>query len=208
MTEKKQLSLKQKQQIEREKIILNTAEEVLIEQGYYHTNMEEIARRVGIAKGTLYLHFAKKEELVFALVEPKLSAFLQTIEEIKQMGVPSDEKLKRILEKEMAGAFFQFVMKSYPDMAAVFQEERGIKIQTVLQDIVQGISALLDEGKKEGTIDEDIPTELMAHTFMNLFDPHVYKVSVEAGTISKADFIQYTSKMFFKGIQTRKENDE
>lgn len=54
-------SLKEKQRKERELLILEAAEEVMIEKGYHETSMEEIAARVGIAKGTVYLHFPSKE---------------------------------------------------------------------------------------------------------------------------------------------------
>ncbi|TMC17177.1 MAG: helix-turn-helix transcriptional regulator, partial [Chloroflexi bacterium] len=50
-------SLKEKQRREREELIIQAAEEVLQEKGYYETSMDEIAARVGIAKGTIYTHF-------------------------------------------------------------------------------------------------------------------------------------------------------
>ncbi len=69
------LTLKERQREEREHFILHEAEKVLIEKGYYNTSMDEIATRVGVAKGTLYLHFKTKDELVFSIVEPKLQSF-------------------------------------------------------------------------------------------------------------------------------------
>ena len=42
-------SLKEKQRQEREALILQAAEEVLMEKGYYETSIDEIAARVGIA---------------------------------------------------------------------------------------------------------------------------------------------------------------
>ncbi|MFL5699301.1 MAG: helix-turn-helix domain-containing protein, partial [Ktedonobacteraceae bacterium] len=58
-------TLKERQRQEREALILQAAEEVLIEKGYHEMSMDEIAARVGISKGTVYLHFASKEDLVF-----------------------------------------------------------------------------------------------------------------------------------------------
>src|SRR5450759_1771466 len=73
-------SLKEKQRQEREALILQAAEEVLMEKGYHETSIDEIASRVGIAKGTVYLHFARKEDLVIALFERDLEKFLQLVE--------------------------------------------------------------------------------------------------------------------------------
>ncbi len=68
-------SLKERQRQERAALILQAAEEVLAEKGYHETSMDEIAARVGVAKGTVYLHFPSKEDLVFALFEQELVIF-------------------------------------------------------------------------------------------------------------------------------------
>src|SRR5437762_11119399 len=75
-------SLKEKQRQEREALILQAAEEVLAEKGYYETSMDEIAALVGVAKGTVYLHFPSKEDLVVAILTRDLQNLLQAIETI------------------------------------------------------------------------------------------------------------------------------
>ncbi len=50
-------SHRERQRAEREVLILNEAERVLSEHGYHELIMEQLADRVGIAKGTIYLHF-------------------------------------------------------------------------------------------------------------------------------------------------------
>ncbi len=75
-------SLKEKQRQEREALILQAAEEVLAEKGYHETSMDEIAARVGIAKGTVYLHFPSKEDLVVALFEGNIQKMAQEVEVI------------------------------------------------------------------------------------------------------------------------------
>ena len=74
-------SLKERQRKERADLILQAAEEVLSERGYHEMSIDEIAARVGIAKGTVYLHFASKEDLVFALFEREVQTFAQKTEE-------------------------------------------------------------------------------------------------------------------------------
>src|SRR5258708_30382160 len=74
-------SLKERQRQEREDLILQAAEEILTEKGYYETSMDEIAARVGVAKGTLYLHFPGKEDLVFALFNREVETFTQLVQQ-------------------------------------------------------------------------------------------------------------------------------
>src|SRR5713226_1799238 len=74
------VSLKEKQRQEREALILQVAEEVLLEKGYHEASIDEIASRVGIAKGTVYLHFPSKEDLVVAIFERDMQQLLQYID--------------------------------------------------------------------------------------------------------------------------------
>lgn len=51
--------------------ILGAARELVAAAGV-HTTMEDIARRAGVAVGTLYRHFSAKEDLIAAVVEDSI----------------------------------------------------------------------------------------------------------------------------------------
>ncbi|MDJ0522979.1 MAG: helix-turn-helix domain-containing protein [Planctomycetota bacterium] len=51
----------------RERLILRTAEAMVAERGYLGMNMDRIAEATEYSKGTIYQHFANKEEIVAAL---------------------------------------------------------------------------------------------------------------------------------------------
>ena len=71
-------SLKDRQREERERLILEAAEELLAEKGYHEMSIDEIATRVGVSKGTVYLHFPSKEELVLAQLVRGMQRFIQS----------------------------------------------------------------------------------------------------------------------------------
>ena len=48
--------------------LLAAAVELFVERGFAATRLEDVARRAGVSKGTLYLYFANKEELFKAMV--------------------------------------------------------------------------------------------------------------------------------------------
>lgn len=48
--------------------ILDAAAELLVAWGYRRVTIDEVARRAGIGKGTVYLHFASKERLFLTVV--------------------------------------------------------------------------------------------------------------------------------------------
>ena len=61
------LSRKQREIATREQLILDTAQNILHEQGYSHLTMERIAEATEYSKGTIYNHFSSKEDMVCSL---------------------------------------------------------------------------------------------------------------------------------------------
>jgi len=64
----------------RENLIAAALEEFLA-QGFQAARIEDIARRAGIGKGSVYLHFANKEELFAAVVETGVAHRIEQAEE-------------------------------------------------------------------------------------------------------------------------------
>jgi TetR/AcrR family transcriptional regulator len=53
--------------------LLAAALQLFVEKGFAATRAEEVARRAGVSKGTLFLYFASKEELFKAVVRENIS---------------------------------------------------------------------------------------------------------------------------------------
>lgn len=60
--------------------LLDAALALFGEQGYRATTLEEVARRAGVSKGTVYLYFASKDDLFRAMVEKNVIALLELAE--------------------------------------------------------------------------------------------------------------------------------
>lgn len=61
------LTRKEREIREREELILSAAQSLIHEHGYNYLSMERVAERVEYSKGTIYNHFASKEDLVCSL---------------------------------------------------------------------------------------------------------------------------------------------
>ncbi len=53
--------------------LIEAALELFVEKGFAATRVEEVAKRAGVSKGTLFLYFSSKEELFKAVVRENLS---------------------------------------------------------------------------------------------------------------------------------------
>lgn len=60
--------------------ILAAAQEVFAEYGFHRAKVETIAERASVAKGTVYLYFTSKKELLTALMEDRMSRLARLIE--------------------------------------------------------------------------------------------------------------------------------
>lgn len=62
------ISRKQREFQAREELILDHARDLLRAKGYMGLNLDELAEQIEYSKGTIYLHFASKEDLLLGVV--------------------------------------------------------------------------------------------------------------------------------------------
>ena len=66
--------------LERRREILDAAERLFRDQPSALASMDELARAAGVAKGTLYLYFPSKEEVLIALHERNMAGFFEKLQ--------------------------------------------------------------------------------------------------------------------------------
>jgi AcrR family transcriptional regulator len=59
------------------KAILDAAERVFADSGVSAARVQDIASRAGLAVGTFYNHFEQKEDVLFALLDERMTGFLE-----------------------------------------------------------------------------------------------------------------------------------
>jgi AcrR family transcriptional regulator len=77
--------------------LLEAALALFVEKGYTATRTEEVARRAGVSKGTLYLYYPSKEELFKAVVRHNLSSLIAEGEELASQFTGSSSELLSLL---------------------------------------------------------------------------------------------------------------
>lgn len=205
-----QLSLKERQRKEREGLILTTAQEVFLEKGFHDTSMDEIAARVGIAKGTVYLHFPGKEELVIAILERDVQSFLQEIDAI----INSDKyatpraKLEVVLTYMHTGLFKKHAqllstMYSGVDLKRKIMEQ-GCAMHELWNGVVTRMTTLLEQGKAADELDSSIPTQVMLITIFGIFSPRSYQNLLLDDSMSSDEIAKHLVRVCFDGITLHK----
>ena len=62
---------KEQEKLARKQDILEAGLQLFAEKDFHEVTVDEIAERVGLSKGTLYLYFKNKEDLFFSIVQDK-----------------------------------------------------------------------------------------------------------------------------------------
>ncbi|MCA9681858.1 MAG: TetR/AcrR family transcriptional regulator [Myxococcales bacterium] len=75
--------------------ILAAASERFVAKGYRETSMDEIAAAVGVAKGTLYLYFPKKIDLLIACSAKEKLELMPMVMSLFQPGLSAEQRLKQ-----------------------------------------------------------------------------------------------------------------
>jgi AcrR family transcriptional regulator len=83
---------------ERPAEILEAALAVFADRGYAATRMEDIARRAGVTKGTIYLYFESKDAVFRSLVQESIGKTIGgLLTAVSQYEGPSSDLLQRVL---------------------------------------------------------------------------------------------------------------
>jgi TetR/AcrR family transcriptional regulator, regulator of autoinduction and epiphytic fitness len=197
-----ELSLKDRQRQMRENAILESANRLLAEKGYQGMTMEELATRVGIAKGSLYQHFKSKEELISAALVSfmdQISNYIDTLPSTQ----PAIERIKLTCRKALILRF----QDGFPDILGVRSlVKESLPCHPVYvassERLVVAMAGLFDIAKKQGDVASDIPTELLVHaTIGRMREPEVDPLIAE-GRLQPESVVDFLVQMFLGGVVT------
>jgi AcrR family transcriptional regulator len=85
--------------------ILDAMERLLARYGYKKTTIDDLAREVGIGKGTVYLHFPSKEEVALCSIDRVVARVRDRLRAIAGSGGPAAGRLREMLRARVLMRF-------------------------------------------------------------------------------------------------------
>jgi AcrR family transcriptional regulator len=95
---KKRPATRQERAGERRDAILGAALDEFSERGFAAARLDDVAKRAGVAKGTIYLHFRDKEHLFQEIVRAMLAPLVGSLEALGHSDLPMRELGEQIVE--------------------------------------------------------------------------------------------------------------
>jgi len=137
--------------------IMEAAESIFAEKGFYLATVEEIAQKADLGKGTIYLHFENKRGLFLSIIERKLDILLKRIEEGIKEGDSPAEKIRlateihfKFLEKNRN--FFKIIHIFSNQFKKGMGEELFKKVVVKNSRYLEILQTLIEQATKEKEI--------------------------------------------------------
>jgi AcrR family transcriptional regulator len=163
------LSRRERDRLRRETLILDAAEDLLLAHGYLGLNLDRLAERVEYSKGTLYNHFATKEDILLALASRNLAERVRlferaaafegrTRERILAIGIADDVLAERgsapfqIMQMAKTPSLWEKTDPTRRQESARFECRCSEVVESVIRDAVRAGDLKLNprEGKELG----------------------------------------------------------
>lgn len=103
--------------------ILDATDELLSQNGYKKMTIDDLAATVGIGKGSVYLHFASKEEIVLSHIDRIIERLKDELKKIAALEISAEERLRKMLVTRVLFRFdsVQHYTQSLNDLLAAIR---------------------------------------------------------------------------------------
>ncbi len=130
--------------------IFECAMKLFAEKGYEATSVEEITAVSGIAKGTLYYHFEKKEDILNILLEEGMNLLKNSIEIKTKNCTTAIEKIKAVIlvQIKVTVKYENFLNIVFRQMWG--KDEKGIKCKNYVYEYIKVLEDIIEQGIKSG----------------------------------------------------------
>jgi TetR/AcrR family fatty acid metabolism transcriptional regulator len=173
--------------------IIEAALEAFAEYGYHDCQVSRIARKAGVADGTIYLYFANKEALLASVFREKLGRVTAAARKLVESRPSAWKGMEALV------GFYLDYLDRRPVLANFSQiQTRQVsasmrrEIAQTLKEYYRLIESLVERGKKEGSVAADIDTRAAREMIFGTLDeavscwvlsPRVYRLAGRAPLI-------------------------
>jgi TetR/AcrR family transcriptional regulator len=194
-------SRKQREKQERYRAILEAAEEIIQTEGLNSLNMDMVAKKTELAKGTLYLYFKSKEEIIASLSIKARKMLLNHYEKNTRKFSKSIDQLLAICT-----ATFSF-HKKYPiyfDLIGIYEVNKELEITEEMQGAINNIFNLvidiINKSKADGYLNPKLDVVQFGFCYWGILIGMVQLIRIR--NFSGAHYHGFTEKEIISTFMT------
>ena len=182
-------------------LILEAATRVFAERGFFAAQVADIARRAGIAAGTVYLYFRSKDELLVTLFDRTMQdAIREGRDALATVDDPADRlrciarlHLERLGRDRNLAVVFQVELRQSTKFMARLSATR-------LRDYLGLIRDTIADGQARGVFRAQVPATLCAKMFFGALDEMATNWILSDRRYTLADDAEAVVDVFLHGV--------
>lgn len=196
------ISYKEQVQRMREDAIVEAVNRLLATKGYDNMTVDEVAAEAGMAKASVYKHFASKEDLAGAAMVRALDRALAFVDELREQTQASPlDQLKAVarwaMQSQLAGE-----MPSLPSQNSSLTAslQANDEYMDRLISLSNKLSIWITQAQTGGKLSADIPAEMVLYIlFARACDPVVGMLKA-SGQYTNDQILDWVTRTTFEGM--------
>ncbi|WP_261300910.1 TetR/AcrR family transcriptional regulator [Paenibacillus andongensis] len=183
--------------------ILEGALKVFAEHGFHKSQVSRIAKEAGVADGTIYLYFKKKEDILTSLFQEKLGELVEKLNHGLNDQMTAREALHKVCEIHFS-VLEGNIHLAYLTQIELRQSDLELRkeIGLALKRYIILIENILEKGKKDGSFRPDFEVKLVRLLIFGGMDEVVTSWLISGRKYSLTAQVGPTIDFFMKGIES------
>ncbi len=186
--------------------ILDAAEAVFADCGFYNAKVSDIAKHAGVADGTIYLYFKSKDDLLISLFESRMTRVCDAMNAAVAAAESAESKLQTFIQTHLQ------MVNEHPSLAEVLtvelrQSSKFMKEHSnpKFAEYLKILATLIGEGQKSGAFDAQVPAPLAARAIFGMVDE--LALAWLLGDDQKFDIVRaadWVGSLILRGLERKK----
>jgi AcrR family transcriptional regulator len=180
--------------------LLAVAVEVFNERGFDGTSMDDLARRLGIAKSGIYHHVASKDELLALALDRALNGWAAVAADVRSLEAPAIAKLEALVRGAVA-----VLLADLPYVTLLLRVRGNTEVEQAAllrrRQFDRYVAALVRQAEAEGDIRPDVDPATTARLLFGTVNSLVEWV--RPGQRSADQIAEAVIAVVFDGLRNR-----
>lgn len=182
--------------------ILEAAVKVFAEHGFHRSQVSKIAKTAGVADGTIYLYFKRKEDILISLFREKLGEMIAKFHASLETTTGAKDALRNVCKIHFTE------LENNPDLAFVTQIElrqSSLELRKEIGKIIKPYIVLIEriimQGIEEKVFRDDLDVKLTRLLIFGSMDEVVTSWLISGQKYSLVGQLDGAITFFLKGLE-------
>lgn len=185
--------------LETRRKLLDAAKKIVCKKGMVNTSVAEITKACGVASGTFYTHFKRKEDIIYALSR---EMYQEILDQAKAFDGPFMARLvffmtnfSGYIEKSSLKLCQEWVRNTVdPDLVDDGEDKPKVYVD------IDAVTGLLLDGIERGEVKADAPVAVLAHTLVDVLYGQMLCWDMSGGAYSLEWRTKEFCRIFLPGL--------